>query len=143
MGRGRPPSSAGSAFASSTPAPISRLEFVNVKPGIAKALDSLARFGFIRVADGGGSKRRKEPAASEKAQCTASIDLPNYYKVLGLKHSATLEEIRRAFHKLARLYHPDVTRDPDGPEKFMSISEAYAVLKSTKRRDEYDGRRAA
>ena len=63
----------------------------------------------------------------------------DYYGVLGVKKGATQEEIRKAFRKLARKYHPDVNPgDKKAEEKFKEISEANDVLSDDKKRKVYD-----
>jgi molecular chaperone DnaJ len=63
----------------------------------------------------------------------------NYYEVLGVKKSASTEEIRKAFRKLARKYHPDVNPgDKAAEEKFKALSEANDVLSDPKKRKIYD-----
>lgn len=63
----------------------------------------------------------------------------DYYAVLGVPKSATAEEIKRAYRKLARQYHPDTNQgDPAKEKKFKEVSEAYDVLSDSKRRKEYD-----
>lgn len=62
----------------------------------------------------------------------------DYYEVLGLDRNASEEEIKRAFRKLAKEYHPDVSTDPQAEEKFKEINEAYQVLSNPKRRAKYD-----
>ena len=63
----------------------------------------------------------------------------DYYEILGLKKSASAEEIRKAFRKLARKYHPDVNPgDKAAEEKFKAMSEANDVLSDPKKRKIYD-----
>ena len=63
----------------------------------------------------------------------------DYYSTLGVKREATAEEIRKAFRKLARKYHPDVNpNDKKAEEKFKEISEANDVLSDAKKRKIYD-----
>jgi curved DNA-binding protein len=62
----------------------------------------------------------------------------DYYKVLGLERSASLTDIKQAYRKLAHQFHPDVSKDPKGEEKFKAIAEAYATLKDPEKRAEYD-----
>ncbi|MFG1748744.1 molecular chaperone DnaJ [Streptosporangium sandarakinum] len=63
----------------------------------------------------------------------------DYYAVLGVPKTATAEEIKKAYRKLARQYHPDANQgNKETEEKFKDVSEAYDVLSDTKRRKEYD-----
>ncbi|MBU0995541.1 MAG: J domain-containing protein [Proteobacteria bacterium] len=63
----------------------------------------------------------------------------DYYSVLGVDKTATPEEIKKAYRKLAMKYHPDKTKgDKTAEEKFKKISEAYAVLSDSKKKQEYD-----
>ncbi len=61
-----------------------------------------------------------------------------YYKIMGLKRDASQGDIKRAHRKLARKYHPDLSKEPDAEEKFKEVGEAYEVLKDPEKRAAYD-----
>ncbi len=62
----------------------------------------------------------------------------DYYEVLGVSKDADEKEIKSAFRKLAKKYHPDVSKEPDAAEKFKEAQEAYAVLSDESKRKQYD-----
>ncbi|ANB76187.1 DnaJ C-terminal domain-containing protein [Paraburkholderia phytofirmans] len=62
----------------------------------------------------------------------------DYYEVLGLPRSATQDDIRRTYRKLARKYHPDLSKLDDAEPRFKELGEAYGVLKDTEKRAAYD-----
>ena len=66
------------------------------------------------------------------------MEFKDYYKIMGLKPDANADEIKRAYRKLARKYHPDVSKEPDAEARFKEVGEAYEVLKNPDKRKEYD-----
>jgi len=62
----------------------------------------------------------------------------DYYQVLGISKKASTDEIKKAYRKLAMQYHPDRNKGREAEEKFKEISEAYAVLSDSKKRQQYD-----
>jgi len=62
----------------------------------------------------------------------------DYYEILGVDTTASPTDIKTAYRKLAKLYHPDINKSHDAEEKFKEISEAYAVLSDHDKRQQYD-----
>ncbi|RMH13920.1 MAG: J domain-containing protein [Gammaproteobacteria bacterium] len=66
------------------------------------------------------------------------MEFRDYYKILGVDRSASESDIKRAYRKMARKYHPDVSDEKDAEERFKEINEAYEVLKDPQKRAAYD-----
>ncbi|MBZ9568174.1 DnaJ C-terminal domain-containing protein [Modicisalibacter tunisiensis] len=66
------------------------------------------------------------------------MEFKDYYHVLGVEKDASQEAIKRAYRKLARKYHPDVSKEPDAEVRFKELGEAYEVLKDPEKRAAYD-----
>ncbi|MCJ9712559.1 DnaJ domain-containing protein, partial [Bordetella hinzii] len=57
------------------------------------------------------------------------MEFKDYYKILGVESSASEDDIRRAYRKLARKYHPDVSKESDAEARMRDVNEAYDVLR--------------
>ncbi len=69
---------------------------------------------------------------------TRDMRFKDYYEVMGLGRSASQDEIKRAYRKLARKFHPDVSKEQDAEDRFKELQEAYEVLKDPEKRAAYD-----
>jgi len=66
------------------------------------------------------------------------VKYQDYYEILGVPRTASTEEIRKSYRKLARQYHPDLNKNRNAEDKFKQIAEAYEVLSDTEKRRKYD-----
>jgi curved DNA-binding protein len=62
----------------------------------------------------------------------------DYYKILGVERGASDEDIKKSYRKLARKYHPDVSKEANAKERFQEVAEAYETLKDKEKRAAYD-----
>lgn len=66
------------------------------------------------------------------------MELKDYYAIMGVKPTDDLKTIKTAYRRLARKYHPDVSKEPDAEARFKEVAEAWEVLSDEQRRSEYD-----
>ncbi|MDR2137831.1 MAG: DnaJ domain-containing protein, partial [Synergistaceae bacterium] len=67
-----------------------------------------------------------------------AVQYKDYYEILGVTRTASQDEIRKTYRKLAKKYHPDVSKDKNADKRYKEINEAYEVLKDPDKRAKYD-----
>lgn len=77
-------------------------------------------------------------AASLVSEFKKSMEYRDYYKILDVERDASEADIKKSYRRLARKYHPDVSKEPDAEKRFKEIGEAYEVLKDKQKRQSYD-----
>ena len=121
------------------------MKFINMKNSLKAAIESLAKFGYIDLE---AAVRQKQPKSDgpgkghSKPPIKAPVELPDYYAILGVRHDATASQIKKAYHKLAREYHPDSIKSDAFTAKLTEVNQAYSALRSNQSRRTYDSRRA-
>ena len=112
------------------------LKFVGLSGPAQKAIGSLAAFGFIGK---GADMEEDEPRSSAPPpKKKPRKDVPDHYGALELAPGASEDEIRTAFRRLARKYHPDVSNSDDAQARFIVVQTAYHILIDPDQRREYD-----
>ena len=118
------------------------VRFVDVRPGIAAALEQLAEFGCINTQSIGGGAAPDASTGSTGgtagAPAPSRVEIENLYSNLGVTTDATDADIKRAFHALALKFHPDRNKDDNASQQFATINKSYMVLKDTDARRRYD-----
>ena len=66
------------------------------------------------------------------------MEFRDYYDILEVTREASADEIKRAYRKMARKFHPDISKEPNAEERFKQVGEAYEVLKDAEKRAAYD-----
>src|SRR5450755_1283398 len=66
------------------------------------------------------------------------MEFRDYYETMGVKRTASADEIKKVYRRLARKYHPDVSKEPNAEAKFKEVQEAYEVLRDPEKRAAYD-----
>ena len=82
--------------------------------------------------------QRAATTLSLETSNTRAVDYKDYYQIMGIGRDASADDIKRAYRRLARKYHPDVSKEANAEERFKEIGEAYEVLRDPEKRAAYD-----
>src|SRR5438270_11981776 len=90
-----------------------------------------------------GELRARVPCALQararlEAHEPRTMEYRDYYKILGVTRAATADEVKKSYRRLARKFHPDVSKEKDAEARFKEVQEAYEVLKDPEKRAAYD-----
>lgn len=80
----------------------------------------------------------RSPSDSFARLCTQIMEYKDYYKILEIQRDASQDEVKQAYRRLARKYHPDISKEKDAEARFKDVGEAYEVLKDPEKRAAYD-----
>lgn len=114
------------------------LRFVNVRPGVAAALVQLGRFGHISTSAGLGEDGEQSACPSDAPPVVAVMEVEDLYAVLGVEATCSQEDIRDAYHALAKELHPDLNASAEAAQRFSDVAKAYRVLRTPESRRKYD-----
>ena len=106
--------------------------FDGLEPNQVVALAAIARFGFVAgnsLHARNESPSKEEPAIGDPSAVEAGLVLSEYYQRLGLANDATPSDIKAAYRRLARQYHPDIAPGPENQRRFVELREAYDLLR--------------
>lgn len=112
------------------------MQFIGITPGTARALKTLAEFGFVSGRSSGSQQPAAESASSppppqpgaERQAATARIERAR--KLLQVTENVTASELKAAYRRMAREFHPDVRPGPGADQLFADIAEAYQTLRA-------------